>query len=130
MGIFDFFGSGNKPGDANRERGVIANGKQKKGGGHDHRYNTEKDRTPAQREGDEKRRSNLTGIPLPRGFEIQGVVFLGATTTSVNEAVDGKERSSNLTGATYGVGILGTVKETFQLGLVVGKDRFDRGSLT
>ena len=31
-------------------------------------------------------------------------------------------------GATYGVGILDTVKETFQLGLVVGKDRFDNGS--
>jgi hypothetical protein len=56
MGIFDFFGSGNKPSGINRERGVIANGKQKKDGGHDHRYNTEKDRTPAQREGDAKRR--------------------------------------------------------------------------
>jgi len=56
MGIFDFFGSGNKPGGGNQERGVIANGKQKKDGGHDHRYNTEKDRTPAQREGDAKRR--------------------------------------------------------------------------
>lgn len=56
MGIFDFFGSGNKPGGGNQERGVIANGKQKKDGGHDHRYNTEKDRTPTQREGDAKRR--------------------------------------------------------------------------
>lgn len=56
MGIFDFFSGGNKPDNVSRERDVIANGKQKKDGGHDHRYNTEKDRTPAQREGDAKRR--------------------------------------------------------------------------
>jgi len=37
-------------------RGVISYGKQKKDGGHDHRYNRGDDRTPAQKAGDRKRR--------------------------------------------------------------------------
>lgn len=56
MGIFDFFGGGNKPSGGNQERGVIGNGPQKKDGGHDHRHNRDKDRTPAQKKGDEARR--------------------------------------------------------------------------
>ncbi len=38
--------------------GVIPYGKQKKGGGHNHTYNTGDDRTRAQKEGDEKRRKD------------------------------------------------------------------------
>ena len=56
MGIFDFFGGGSKPSSEKEKHGVIDYGKQKKNGGHDHRRNKDKDRTPAQREGDEKRR--------------------------------------------------------------------------
>lgn len=55
MGFFDslkdVFGSDDK----DTSRGIISNGKQKKDGGHDHRYNTGNDRTPAQKEGDKKR---------------------------------------------------------------------------
>lgn len=36
--------------------GVIAGGKNKKSGGHDHRTNAGDDRTPAQKEGDKKKR--------------------------------------------------------------------------
>ncbi len=35
---------------------IIAYGENKEDGGHDHRYNRGKDRTPAQKEGDKKRR--------------------------------------------------------------------------
>ncbi|MDR0776279.1 MAG: hypothetical protein LBE81_06530 [Azonexus sp.] len=41
-------------------RGVILNGDPKKNGGHDHRYNRGDDRTPAQAEGDRKRRNPKT----------------------------------------------------------------------
>lgn len=60
VGIFDLIGSlissATKQGNDKHEHGFINYGKQKKGGGHDHRYNTEDDRTPAQKEGDKKRR--------------------------------------------------------------------------
>lgn len=56
MGIFDRFTGGAKPIAEKQKQGAIDYGKQKKGGGHDHRYNTETDRTPAQRDGDSKRR--------------------------------------------------------------------------
>lgn len=55
MGIFDFFSS-SKPSGSNQTHGAIGNGPQKKDGGHDHRHNRDKDRTPAQKKGDEARR--------------------------------------------------------------------------
>lgn len=57
MGILDdFFGS--KSSDDYGRVGAIEGGKQKKDGGHDHRTNSGKDRTPSQKEGDEKRRKD------------------------------------------------------------------------
>ena len=44
-----FWGSDNS-------NGAISGGKQKKGGGHDHRTNTGKDRTPSQKDGDRSRK--------------------------------------------------------------------------
>ena len=41
--------------------GAIGYGKQKTDGGHDHRYNTGDDRTPAQKEGDKKKGKNESG---------------------------------------------------------------------
>ncbi len=62
------------------------------------------------------------------GLETQVVGFLGATTTSAKQTIDGKEQSLNLTGATYGVGLLASIKDSFQIGLVIGKDRFDKNA--
>jgi hypothetical protein len=56
MGIWDFLNGGTKPTGDQQKQGAIDYGKQKKGGGHDHRHNTDNDRTPAQKEGDAKRR--------------------------------------------------------------------------
>jgi|GEM_PF-5369841 len=39
-------------------RGLIATGRQKNTGGHDHRTNTGDDRTPSQKTGDQKRQRN------------------------------------------------------------------------
>lgn len=55
MGIFDDF-FGKKDVTLTGLRGVISGGKQKKDGSHDHRTNMGKDRTPAQKEGDKKRK--------------------------------------------------------------------------
>ncbi len=56
MGLFDgLFGNGSKPSNSH---GVIEGGRNKKTGGHDHRTNSGDDRTPAQKEGDAKRRKD------------------------------------------------------------------------
>ena len=51
MGIFDAL-----KGATLGRSGVISGGKQKNDGTHDHRTNTGGDRTPAQKEGDKKRK--------------------------------------------------------------------------
>lgn len=56
MSILDFFCRPPKPTGDQPRQGVIDYGKEKKDGGHDHRFNTQKDRTPAQKQGDSKRR--------------------------------------------------------------------------
>ncbi len=57
------------------------------------------------------------------GFELKGVVFAGASTIQVAEEVDGKQNTQNLAGFSYGLGVIGEVKDSFQLGFVLGKDR-------
>lgn len=64
MGIFDSLfgkGSSDKSSDgfgAKAQAGMIPGGKQKADGSHDHRTNTGNDRTPAQKDGDKKRRKD------------------------------------------------------------------------
>ena len=54
--MFDFFGK--KSGGFNLKAGIIAYGRNKKNGSHDHRTNRGDDRTTAQRQGDLKRTKN------------------------------------------------------------------------
>jgi hypothetical protein len=65
-------------------------------------------------------RSGITGLAL------QYVFFAGGASISVVQNVDGQSVSQDVTGLTYGVALLGTVKDTFQLGVVVGADRVNR----
>jgi hypothetical protein len=67
-------------------------------------------------------RSGVTGLAL------QYVFFGGASSISVPQTVDGKSVSQDLTGLSYGVALLGTVKDTFQLGVVIGADRVNRSA--
>ena len=61
MGILDNLFGNNSSSSENDEHeigfpvGLMNYGKQKNNGSHDHRYNTDNDRTPAQKEGDKKR---------------------------------------------------------------------------
>ncbi len=62
-------------------------------------------------------------------IESQLVVFLGATTIQApTTGADGKVTTNNLAGVSYGVGWLGTIKNDFQLGIVVGADRAGRSA--
>lgn len=74
-------------------------------------------------------RGSTNGVGFVRdGIELQGIGFLGATTKSVKQTKDGKEQSLNLTGVSFGVGILGEIKDSFQIGFIVGQDKFNKGS--
>lgn len=65
-------------------------------------------------------RSGITGLAL------QYVFFAGGASIPVVQNVDGQAVNQDVTGLSYGVALLGTVKDTFQLGLVVGADRVNR----
>ncbi len=59
------------------------------------------------------------------GFETNFIGFFGGANVAVPETTGGTTSLSNRTGVSYGVGILATVKDEFQIGLVVGRDRID-----
>ncbi|WP_162997840.1 hypothetical protein [Rahnella sp. Larv3_ips] len=58
MGLFDALIKIIDSNEPSNLKGIISTGKQRQDGGHDHRYNTGNDRTPAQRDGDKKRRED------------------------------------------------------------------------
>ena len=63
------------------------------------------------------------------GFSVKGILFAGASAIRVNRTdQNGQSRDDTLAGFTYGLGILGTVKKEFQLGIVFGADRVSHGS--
>jgi len=61
-------------------------------------------------------RSGVTGLAL------QYVGFLGVSNVSVPTTTNGTTTNQDKFGLSYGIGILGTVKNNFHLGLVVGAD--------
>lgn len=65
-------------------------------------------------------RSGLTGLAL------QYVVFLGGASIAVPQTVDGKLVTQDISGLSYGVALLGTVKGEFRIGLVLGADRVNK----
>jgi hypothetical protein len=67
-------------------------------------------------------RSGWTGLAL------QYVAFVGASSISVAQTVDGSPVTQDMTGLSYGLALLGTVKEAFQLGVVIGADRVNRNA--
>lgn len=67
-------------------------------------------------------KSGITGLAL------QYVGFLGVASVPVTQTVDGKPVTQELTGVSYGLGLLGTVKGEFQMGLVIGADRVSKSS--
>ena len=63
------------------------------------------------------------------GTGLQYVVFGGATKVDVPKTdAQGAVTTESLAGLSYGVGILGTLKNDFKLGLVVGTDRVSKSA--
>lgn len=62
------------------------------------------------------------------GFEIKTVAFGGASMIEVSQDVDGEQKSQTLSGLSYGIGLLGEVKESFQFGIVFGQDKVSKSS--
>jgi len=57
-----------------------------------------------------------------RGISTQLIVFGGATKVDVPRTVDGKSVVESMAGLSYGVGLLGSIKNSFKLGFVIGAD--------
>ena len=62
-------------------------------------------------------RSGRTGLAL------EYIGFIGAATVPVAQTTNGQSTTQNMSGVTYGIGILGTVKGSFHMGVVFGADR-------
>ncbi len=60
------------------------------------------------------------------GFGMKFIGFLGGAGVPVEQTVDGVAKTQTLAGMSYGIGLLGTLKGDFQMGIVVGADRVSR----
>ena len=60
------------------------------------------------------------------GLRIRPVAFVGLSEVPVSQiGSDGKTKSENLAGLSYGFGLIGTIKDKFNLGIVFGADHVD-----
>ncbi len=59
------------------------------------------------------------------GFGVKLIGFLGGSMISV---IDDNNKTQSLAGFSYGIGIIGELKNDFQLGMVLGQDRVSDGS--
>jgi len=62
------------------------------------------------------------------GVEIKPIVFAGMTKVDVTQNIDGEPTSQSLAGFSYGFGLLGEVKDVFQLGIVIGRDKINESA--
>ncbi|MFZ2652265.1 MAG: hypothetical protein WA210_19380 [Burkholderiaceae bacterium] len=62
------------------------------------------------------------------GLGLKFVGFLGGSAIAVDQVVNGTTTTQNLAGFSYGYGFIGQVKNEFQLGVVVGKDRVSQSA--
>jgi hypothetical protein len=62
------------------------------------------------------------------GLALQTVFFLGAASIPVTQTSNGESTTQNMSGVSYGVGIIGTVKGAFQMGVVIGADRVNKNA--
>lgn len=67
-------------------------------------------------------RSGITGLAL------QYIAFLGASNVPVTQTSNGQSSTLDMFGVSYGLGILGTVKGDFHMGIVVGADRVNKNA--
>ena len=62
------------------------------------------------------------------GIALHPVVFVGAATIPVSQVNNGQVKTENMAGISYGIGLLGSVKDEFQLGIIIGADRVNKSA--
>lgn len=60
------------------------------------------------------------------GFSIEPILFAGASTVSVSQP--GSDAMQDASGVSWGIGLVGTIKGSFQAGVVLGWDRVSKSS--
>jgi hypothetical protein len=60
------------------------------------------------------------------GFSIEPILFAGASTVSVSQP--GSDAMQDVSGVSWGIGLVGTIKGSFQAGVVLGWDRVSKSS--
>jgi len=59
------------------------------------------------------------------GFQLTPVIFAGASNIATSETTGGATNSQTVAGLTYGFGLIGTIKDSFHMGIVLGADHVD-----
>jgi len=59
------------------------------------------------------------------GIALSPVAFAGASNISVPTSDGGKNSSQTMAGLSYGAGVVGEIKDGFQIGIIFGKDHVD-----
>jgi len=62
------------------------------------------------------------------GLGIKIIGFVGGSSISVTQNVDGNDTTQNLAGFSYGLGIIGQAKNEFQMGVIFGADRVSQSA--
>lgn len=62
------------------------------------------------------------------GVGVKLVGFLGGAGVPVEQEVDGEKKTQTLAGLSYGLGVIGTIKGDFQLGLILGADKVSKSA--
>lgn len=67
-------------------------------------------------------------VSLGDSMNLQAIVFVGATKVDVPVEKDGTPETQSMFGLSHGIGVLGSVKDGFKMGLVLGWDRVSRSA--
>jgi hypothetical protein len=62
------------------------------------------------------------------GLGVKAIAFAGISSVDVAQNVDGQAKSQSLAGYSYGVGLLGSIQNSFQMGLILGADRVSKSA--
>lgn len=62
------------------------------------------------------------------GASLEYVGFLGLTSIAVERNVDGVQTTDNLSGVSFGGGVIGRIRDDFQVGLILGADRVGKSA--
>jgi hypothetical protein len=57
------------------------------------------------------------------GASVEIVGFGGLSSVPVDDVVDGKTKTTDVSAFSYGAGVIGRIRQNFQLGLIIGADR-------